>query len=270
MIRKALNRYRHHQRQLLDAIRVSQIRLNRKAWPCYKKKFLLAGCESSGTSIISRLLFANAKMRFLAEGAETWVWQAYMSIYQGQTRLRDYPRLQIFDAIKVPGFAAILDKFAEEFPNTCIVYLVRDPRDVVVSAMKTWRVTDREGLKAIPWVAETWLGTTSSDPVVRLAMRWKTYLEVSLRVPGVVYVRYEDFCANKVAYTMSLATRLNLEVDEEWVRSRCDEQACHGSVRSYEPQGPGGYRRGILSKDDLRRIEMVCGEYMAQWNYDLG
>jgi len=209
-------------------------------------------------------------MRFLAEGAETWVWQAYMSIYQGQTRLRDYPRLQIFDAIKVPGFAAILDKFVEEFPNTCIVYMVRDPRDVVVSAMKTWRVTDREGLKAIPWVAETWLGTTSSDPVVRLAVRWKTYLEVSLRVPGVVYVRYEDFCANKVVYTMSLATRLNLEVDKEWVRARCDEQACGRSVRSYRPEGPGGYRRGILSEDDVRRIEMLCGEYMTKWDYDLG
>ena len=270
MIRKALNRCRRHQRQVLDASRVLQIRLKRKAWPCCKKKFLLVGCESSGTSIAAHLLFRNAKMRFLNEGVENWVWQAYMSIYQGQSRVRDYPRLQIFDTIKVPGFAAILDKFVEEFPNTRIVYVVRDPRDIVVSAMKTWRVADREGLRTIPWVAETWLGTSSSDPVVRLAMRWKTYLEVSLRIPGVVYVRYEDFCADKVGCITSLATDLNLEVDEQWLRSQCDEQLAHSSVRNYKPQGPGGYRRGVLSKDDIRRIEMVCGEYMAKWNYDLG
>ena len=267
MIRKVLNKCGDWCRRSVDAGKVYRIRRGKNSWPCSDKKYLLVGCESSGTSIISRLLFAGGNLRFLDEGIETWVWRAYMSIYQGESGVRDYPRLQLFDAVKVPGFAAILDKYVEEFPNTSIIYVVRDPRDVVVSAMKTWKASNRDELRKASWVEQTWLGIKSEDPIVRMASRWEMYLDISDKVPDVIYVRYEDFCADKVACVASLADRLELDVDVNAVRAQCDRQATHRSVRDYKPTGPGGYRSGILAEGDIRLIESVCGDHMRVWGY---
>lgn len=244
-----------------------RIRLRRNPWPCLKKQYLVVGCESSGTTPISHLLFRGGSLRFLIEGWNVWVWQVYKSTYQGRGSVREYPRLQLFDALKVPGFAAILEDYVTAFPNAAVIYVVRDPRDVVVSACKTWGVTRDNGLSSIPWVAESWLGIQSRDPVVRLALRWRTYLRQSQRVPGVTYVRYEDFYEDKVGFVMRLASKLGIRVDEGRVTRLCDRQASGSSVRDYPPEGPGAWRRGLLNERDVKAIEETCGHEMRQWNY---
>ena len=87
-------------------------------WPCAEPKYLLVGAESSGTTAIADLLFEDVRgLRFLVEGGrQAWVWDVYKRVYQGQAAVRDFPRLQLFDAIKVPGFAMIIRQFREEFP----------------------------------------------------------------------------------------------------------------------------------------------------------
>jgi len=250
-----------------DAVGVAGIRLRRRLWPCLDRKYLVVGCESSGTTPISHLLLRDGKARFLLEGYNTWVWDLYMSVYQGHSRVRDYPRLQLYDRIKVPGFAAILPQFVEEFPNTRIVYCLRDPRDVVASAYRTFRVQTREQLRSISWVAETWLGLTEQDPVARLARRWSIYLEKSQLVPGVVYVRYEDFCADRLGFIKSLTGQLELEIDAEDIRRRCEHQASERGVRNYQPKGPGSWRNGHVTDEDAAIIQEICGPQMKRWGY---
>lgn len=249
-----------------DNIRVAAIRCKPRAWPCNRVKYLVVGCESSGTTVISHLLFNDGSRRFLLEGA-VWAWDLYMSVYQGKSRVRDYPRLQIYDGIKVPGFAAILDKYIAEFPRARIVYIVRDPRDVVSSAYRSKHVRTRDELRSISWVRETWLGIESNDPVERLALRWRRYLEVSQRVPDVCYVRYEDFCSDKVGTIQRLGAELGVHVDAARVTRLCDIQASHKSVRAYEPRGPDCWRREFVSPADAQLIERVCGDLMMRWNY---
>lgn len=253
---------------MADDIGEWRIRSRRNAWPCLARKYLVVGCESSGTTPISHLLFRTGSTRFLIEGDNPWVWQLYQSVYQGQSRIRDYPRLQLYDSIKVPGFAAILPQFLDEFPNTSVIYVVRDPRDVVVSAYKTWKVTTREGLSSIPWVSQTWLGIRDTPPVARLAWRWRLYLERSQKVPSVAYVRYEDFCVNKVGCIVKLARDLGISVDEREIRERADVQASTPDVRGYRPDGPGASgRSGLLSPEDRQCVEAICGLHMLQWSY---
>ena len=251
---------------LRDAVGVAGLKLARAPWPCLGRKYLVVGCESSGTTPISHLLLRNGSGRFLLEGINTWVWELYMSVYQGHSRVRDYPRLQLYDRIKVPGFAAILPQFVEEFPNARVVYVVRDPRDVVASAYRTHRVTTREQLRSISWVSETWLGITDPDPIARLAIRWRTYLERSQLVPGVLYVRYEDFCADRLGFLKSLGAQLGIDVDEDSVRQRCEKQASD-SFREYEPKGPSSWRGGPVTDQDVKIIEETCGAEMQVHGY---
>ena len=154
------------------------------------------GAESSGTTAVSNLLFVGRDdVRFFDEGDNRWVWRAYQSIHQGLAKVEDYPRLQLYDALKVPGFAMILEQYRKAFPRSKIIYCLRDPRDVLNSAYYTWKLRKPEELSTIPWVRQTWLGLTASDPVERLALRWKSYLNNASEIEDVVFVRYEDFWA---------------------------------------------------------------------------
>jgi hypothetical protein len=229
-----------------------------------RKRYLVVGCESSGTTPVSHLLFRGTVGRFLIEGEHPWVWDVYRSVYQKRASLRDFPRLRVFDAIKVPGFAVILEQFVAEFPNTEVVYLLRDPRDVIASAFRTWGIETREQLAGVPWVSEDWLGIRSDDPIARLAERWAIYLERSQRAPGVHYVRYEDFCADKVGFIRALAERLGLAVDEATLSERSEVQA--SGFREYAPAGPSSWR-GYLDARDIEIVERICGEPMSRWAY---
>ena len=244
---------------------VIPIQLKRNPWPCLKPKKLVVGCEASGTTAIGRTLLANGAKRFLYEGANDWVWDLYMSVYQGQSRVSDYPALQLFDRIKVPGFASILEQFVEAFPNTDILYVVRDPRDVLASAYRTKGVTTREEFAKIQWVEETWLGIEDRDPVARMARRWRIYLECSRKVPQVNYVRYEDFFENKIDCLMRLGELMGVELDQKWILEQRDRQS---DFRGYKPVGPGSYNQcPYVSADDIKTVEDICGDLMKEWNY---
>jgi hypothetical protein len=232
------------------------------------KKYLMVGSESSGTTAISNLLFSNISgLRFLEEGEQQWAWGVYQNVYQNKAQVKDFSRLHLFDAIKVPGFATIISEFREFFPNTTVIYIVRDPRDFVNSAIKTWKVNNTSELKDIPWVTENWLSISNNDPIERLALRWQTYLTRAQQQKNVIFVKYEDFCKDKVKTIGELAKEVNLPFNEQRVTKLCESQLSHKSVRAYKPTGPGGWRDGKLTDEEIQRIERICSTEMKEWGY---
>ena len=253
-----------------DQFRLGLLRLRRTLWPCPDRKILVVGCESSGTTIISHLLLRDGRSRFLYDGINRWVWNAYKSIFHGDSRMRDYPRLQLYDRFKIPGFAAILPQYVAEFPNSQMVYCIRDPRDVLASAYRTWKITTRAQLREIDWVRQTWLGIKEQDPVARLARRWSIYLERSLQVPDVHFVRYEDFCEDKLATILWLAEAVGVDIDENRVAQKKDSQASESAVRDYSPHFNSSWKNcPWISQSDVRIIEEICGPQMELWDYRL-
>jgi len=254
-------------RELSDLARLAPIRMFRR-WPCPDRKLLLVGSESSGSTAIANLLFLSVPtLRFLEEGQNQWVWSAYQQVHQGKQGITDYPRLQLFDAIKVPGFAMILQQFKENFPDSRIVYIVRDPRDFVNSAIKTWKVDSVADLAAVSWSRENWLAIPDTDPVVRLAKRWRAYLRNAMATPDVVFVRYEDFCADKTGTIERLAATMEIPFARDRVAELQNRQLSHTSVRDYEPVGVGGWRAGKLEPQHIAAIEATCREEMSRWHY---
>lgn len=237
-------------------------------WPSDKEIYLMVGSESSGTTAISSLLFQEISgLRFLDEGRYPWVWDTYQEVYQGNMSIEDYPKLQLFDAIKVPGFAAILPQFRVAFPKTRVIYVIRDPRDYINSAIKTWGVDTVDDLTGISWVKENWLKIQSQDPVERLALRWKRYINTAMAENGIIYVKYEDFCRDKISTIEKLASLLDIPFNKDRIARICETQLCHESVRPYEPLGPGGWKNGILQTKHIETIEKLCGSEMSKWGY---
>ncbi len=267
LVRGAVRRIRVFSRKSHDLFSGSVIRLTR-AWPCPKSQVLVVGCESSGTTVMAKLLFGSSEGRFLVEGHERWVWRAYMSVYQGSSSIEEYPKLQLFDHVKVPGFAAILTHYRRAFPAARVLYVVRDPRDVLASAIRTFKLQTRDQLAEVSWVKQDWLRIAATDPVERLATRWVRYLEESQKISDVTYVRYEDFCDDKLDTTRRLCQALSLPFDHGTAMTIADRQASHHSVRAYTPTGPGHWRDcpHILDGDE-ERIRAICGDQLARWGY---
>lgn len=191
-----------------------------------------------------------------------------MSIYAGDAKISDFPRLQLFDYIKVPGFASILGVYKEAFPNVRIVYVLRDPRDVLASTYRTFKLTSREELSAVSWVKQDWLNIKSRDPVERLATRWSIYLKESVQVDGVCFVKYEDFCKAKIASAKSLCQVLSLPFNEEVAFHLAEQQASHSSVRDYLPVAPGSWKNSpFVSSDDEAIVTNICGDQMREFGY---
>jgi hypothetical protein len=235
-------------------------------WPCTDRKILVVGSESSGTTAVGAFLFEGTPgIRYFRESKrQSWVWEAYKRIHQGRATIRDYPRLQLYDAIKVPGFAMIIEPFREGFPDTRVIYMVRDPRDFVSSAFRTWSGQGVPDPSRIPWVTEDWIELPSSDPLERLCLRWRAYLRSATGAGDIDFVRYEDFSADKVGTIRDLAARFGLPFDEARVLAHKDEQISR--ARDYVPAGPGAWRE-TLTDSQVRTIERLCGEEMRTWRY---
>ena len=262
-------RGRSYVQEVYDSLRACWISSNNK-WPCLSKKYLIVCSESSGSTAIANLLFLEIPfVRFLEEGDHQWVWEAYQNIYKKINRITDYPRLQLFDAIKVPGFANIIDDFRGGFPNAVVIYIVRDPRDFVNSAINTWKVNSVSELSGVSWCSENWLDIPNSDPVERLAIRWKKYINAAMKADNVIFIKYEDFCKDKVGIIKSLADQAGLPFNRDRVQQLCDVQLSHKSVRDYKPKGPGGWKSGLLRKDHIQKIEAICKDEMIAWEYPL-
>ncbi|WP_339136548.1 MAG: sulfotransferase [Candidatus Electrothrix sp. GW3-4] len=254
---------------LEDSVTVKYFSIVKK-WPCDKKVYLMVGSESSGTTAIANLLFLEIPgFRFLEEGEQQWVWEVYQDVYRKTKKISDYPKLVLFDAIKVPGFATIIPEFKKEFPRSKVIYIVRDPRDYVNSAIKTWKVSSVEELSSVSWVKENWLNIKAIDPIERLALRWQKYITAAMRNKDVFFVRYEDFCVDKVVTIEKIAMNMELPFNKMRVSKLCDKQLCHKSVRAYKPQGPGGWRVGLLNKAHIAKIENICRTEMLHWGYKL-
>lgn len=183
--------------------------------------------------------------------------------------IRNYPKLKLFDAIKVPGFAVITSQFREFFPNTEIIYSVRDPRDFINSAINTWKLRNVQGLSTISWCKENWLKIPEKNPIDRLSIRWKKYLNSAMACDEIIFVRYEDFCNNKVGVIKNLASKVGLPFNETRVRELCDTQLSHASVRNYFPKGDGAWKHGKLKQSHIAQIEKICRNEMIKWKYKL-
>ena len=126
-----------------------------------------------------------------------------------------------------------------------------------------------ENFGKIPWVDVQWLGIDCADPVECLAERWKAYLNAATAYEVTYFLKYEEFCLDKVGVISSLCEKLALPFNEARVSQLCDIQLSHASVRAYRPGGPGGWKHSILRPQDIRTIETVCGDEMLRWGYEL-
>ena len=176
-----------------------------------------------------------------------------------------------FAGDKTPAYVFDLGLLHELWPWARFVHVIRDGRDVCLSAL-SWTRKAASFARRLP----TW----SDDRVTTIALWWKLHVangrEQGRRLPEGTYfeLRYESLVNDPRATCDELCSFLGLAYHDAMLRFHEGRmQAAPGvsAKHAWLPVTPGlrDWRRA-LAPDDLRRFEAAAGELLEELGYGLG
>ena len=168
---------------------------------------------------------------------------------------------------KTVGAAVHVDALAATFPQTRIVSLVRDGRDVATSAIG-WRRAQRLSEKYTTW---------SAEPLGTAALWWEWHVRRSRESgrnlwPDRFYeVRYEELVRWPAATLTGICAFLGLDYDDAMLHygeGRQREDSIQDAKHGWQPVTVGlrDWRRQ-LDQENLALFEAVAGELLAELGY---
>lgn len=269
------------------------------------KYFMITALPKSGTTWVQRLCRAHPRMHCRAEDQFTKAWPGLQNLlrdYNSLIDLRDQERdgqgverYTEMDATKV-FYAMIkvaLDKappgtlwsgvkeislsakgFLTMLPRSHIINVIRDPRDIAISA---WSHRRRIG--------EADAGDPHSPSLAFVsdtAEHWLKQLDLSRKAhalaPGRSHdIRYEDLITEFAGTTHALLEFLDVARDPatiEAMRDDTDFSRLSGGRApgqeddtSYFRKGLAGDWRNILSTEQIALVGEICGDALPSWGY---
>lgn len=245
---------------------------NRLATVC-ETPVIVLGNQKSGTSAIAHLLADAAGLSKTVDIPSLWP-PTFIDIMQGRVSLADVVRKNKYyfstQLIKEPNLTFMTDQVMACFPHARYVFIVRDPRDNIRSLLNSRQLPgDLENANAdmipplpgrprVTIAAEVW-GEKDDHYIVTSAKRWCRAVEGYFQFRDkMCLVRYEDFLQDKIGYISRLARELGFDPQQD-ISGRVDIQ--------YQPAGNRGISHEAFFGENLRYIETICGDYMAELGY---
>jgi Sulfotransferase family len=207
-------------RRLIDDIR-EVTRVQGFIAPPTREEFLDTLCEPSFEGVLDTLLWLYAKK-------------------QGKTRGGD----------KTPAHHAYLGEIREKFPGSPVIYILRDPRDVVASMQKAF-------------------GTSLDGSIRTWNAAFHDYRKFSRHVH---LVRYEDVVADPATAAESACAFIGESFEPEMLRfferipQRLTTRPIFKKLTQDVDQASIGSYRG-LTAEAIARTEALCAEGMEALNY---
>ncbi len=170
---------------------------------------------------------------------------------------------------KCPGYVRHLRPLHTLWPEARIVHLVRDGRDVSLSAL-TWKKAER-----ILGRHSTW----EEDPVSTAALWWEWNVRLGREAAGGIgperyrEVRYESLVDDQEGQCTKLSAFLGVPFDQAMLRfheGRTRTKPGRGAKAAWLPVTPGLRRwRDQMAADDLPRFEAAAGGLLEELGYPL-
>lgn len=236
---------------------------------------IVFGKEKCGTTAIAALLAKRTSRSVTLDIPPVWN-EEETKIRWGQSTLSSFmdchPAYFSKDIVKEPCLTFIGEQVFELFPRGKHVLVIRDPRDNIRSIFN--RIGFRGDLQQVSdeargnipagWetvVDQKWNGSPDENYVDVQAHRWNwasRIVDISKRL---VVIRYEDFMKNKIEAIDQLANELHLKTSGD-ISKDVDRQ--------YQPQGDRDVSWiDFFGKENLKRIESICGEQMKKFGYEV-
>jgi hypothetical protein len=168
---------------------------------------------------------------------------------------------------KTPGYVRRLPLLHELFPEARFVHLIRDGRDVALSALG-WRRASKLAARLSTW---------NAHPVPTAAHWWERHVRsgreagASLGSRTYAEVRYEALIVDPAGEVESLCAFLELPFDAAMLRfheGRRRREPGLSAKKAWLPPTPGlrDWRRE-MSAEDVERFEAVAGDLLDELGY---
>jgi hypothetical protein len=168
---------------------------------------------------------------------------------------------------KTPGYTKAIPTLNHLFPWARFVHLIRDGRDVALSAT-SWHQVGRLERKFPSW---------REEPISTAALWWELHVrlarEAARRLQPDMYheIRYEELVADPSGRSKALCTFLSLEYREAMARfheGRTRNDPALGSNKRWLPPTPGLRDwRTQMPGHDVELVEAVAGELLDELGY---
>jgi hypothetical protein len=191
----------------------------------------------------------------------------------------------VYLAIKEPNGSIGAPLLAEAFPESRMILLVRDPRDVVSSAM----AAQRKGSWGEGWRANGGGDSLADTDPDEFARQWANMYTVSLGNATKAYeahkgpkavVRYEDLRADTLSTMKRLYSTLDIPVADWELAGVVQKHAWEnvpekkkGPDKPHRKATPGGWKED-LTPEQARIVEeltvVILDEFYPQWSTSYG
>ncbi len=215
----------------------------------------------------SRLKVTRDELRALLEASQPVSYADYLS------RIFDLYGQRVGKALvgnKTPVFVRRLHTLHQLWPETRFVHLIRDGRDVCLSA-KPWS----KG----PIVKDKFV-TSKDDPIATVALWWELCVRLgqqagNLLGPRLYYeLRYESLISHPAEECARLCTFLDLQYDDSMLRfheGRTTTDPALDAKRAWWPLTPGLRDwESQMPADDVEQFEATAGELLDELGYPRG
>ncbi|MFZ5553389.1 MAG: sulfotransferase family protein [Bacteroidota bacterium] len=189
----------------------------------------------------------------IVEKAESWKDVFFITVNQFIEQQHKGRKISLL-VEKSPPHIFFVPQIKEMFPDAPLLFLVRDPRDVVAS------------LKSCSW---------STSNVYINSKVWRRGVEIMNQCPQKLTIRYEDIVAGPVASVEKICTYCKIEFDrEKFVSSSLSDDLESGNITSKNALQPisekhvASWKTRLSGADlDLQVIEHVCKKEMKALGY---
>lgn len=220
--------------------------------------------ELLGSDRVSKLKVDDDEVRELFRDGEPVSYARLVErIYELFGRRRGKPLV----GDKTPGYTKAIPTLHGLFPWARFVHLIRDGRDVCLSAT-TWHQAERLESRFPSW---------RENPVSTAALWWELHVRLAREAgsrlePGLYYeMRYEELVACPSAESTALCSFLHVAPSESMLRfheGRTKVDPTLGSNKQWLPptQGLRDWRTE-MSSDDVEIFEGVAGKLLDELGY---
>ena len=227
----------------------------------------MAGClgELPGFVDLGEVAPLKVSLRELAGLPEQ---EAAMRLRRTLERVRRLGLVRRLRAVEqTPETSFALAAALRAYPQSKVLHMVRDGRDVVCSLLaKGWLAEQRGGVDDVglpygaharPWVEpERVAEFEGASEARRAAWAWRRYLSaVRAAAPGALEVRYEELAADPGATAALIAGHIDADVEP-----------LAQALRAVHGESVGRWRRD-LTADQLAEVEAEAGPLLRELGY---
>lgn len=172
---------------------------------------------------------------------------------------------------QTPRYLFVAEEILERFPDSHVINIVRDPRDVILSQKNRWRV---QALKKdnVPWIwtVRSW---SNYHPYITSKL-WNSAVKTAARVakqhPRFHSITYEDLLQNPVRVLNHLCAAIGLPFEEQMLQVSqigSSQKTDAPERRGLDKSRIGAWKDGGISKAELQLCEEVTGQQMLASGY---